>query len=185
MSQIVRAPSLAASPPAAGSFFSGSVPRSTKEPIRSARAIFALMLRARGAVCFALLGGCAGSRPAPHAAPSVCSVALPVWPNARDNYDRAATIDVLTAIESVIRDAPSAAFQTVANRLDTLFKKPAGTAFVSSWSAELATRLRQLVCAELQGQIATDVANHRYITIISDLEDERAVIVDEMRRGEH
>jgi hypothetical protein len=108
-----------------------------------------------------------------------------VWPNARDDYDRGATIDVLTAIETVIRDAPSAGVQVVANRLDALFKKPVGRAFVSSWAAELADRLRQLVCAEQLGRVTADVANQRYVKIISDLEDERAVIVDEMRRGEH
>jgi hypothetical protein len=53
---------------------------------------------------------------------------------------------------------------------------------VSKWSAEFATRLRQLVCAEVTGRVTRDAAEPRLVQLISDLEDERAVIVDEMRR---
>ncbi len=56
--------------------------------------------------------------------------------------------------------------------------------FVSKWAVEVAIRLRQLVCAQVSGGISRQVADDRYVRVISDLEDERAVLVDEMRRGE-
>jgi hypothetical protein len=141
------------------------------------------MLEMRAWVAILALGGCASSAPVRPAARATCTLAEPSWPNAENDYNRGATIDLLTAIETVIRDAPASDVATVANRLEALYKRPVGSAFVSAWAHELAMRLRQLVCAQQTGQISTDVANHRYIKLISDLEDERAVIVDEMRRG--
>jgi len=50
-------------------------------------------------------------------------------------------------------------------------------AITLAWAAELADRLRQLVCAEQLGRVTTDVANQRYVKIISDL-NRNALIED-------
>jgi len=104
------------------------------------------------------------------------------WAGDEYDYDRAATIDVLTAIETVVRDEPANGADAVAAKLDALYRRPASTKFVSKWAVELATRLRQLACAEQLGTLPRDEADRRYVQIISDIEDERAVIIDEMRR---
>jgi hypothetical protein len=129
-----------------------------------------------------LLAGCASSpRTQPRAE---CTIAQPAWTSAEDSYDRAATIDALTAIERVIADAASAGPDQVARRLDTLFRQPRPAAFVSRWTVDAAIRLRQLACAHQTGKLSQAEADQRYVQVINDIEDERAVIVDEMRRHE-
>jgi hypothetical protein len=114
-----------------------------------------------------------------------CTIAEVAWRSADEDYDRGATIDALTTLETVIRDASQAGADEVGRRFDVLFRKPPSPAFLSKWSVEVAIRLRQLACAEQLGTITRDVANERYVQSIVDLEDERAVIIDEMRRSKH
>jgi hypothetical protein len=99
-----------------------------------------------------------------------------------DDYDRATTLDALTSLESTVAEAPALGPTGLATRLDGVLARSYGTKFVSKWTFELAVRLRQLVCAQNQGLVPRATAEDRYVRFVSDLEDERAVIVDEMRR---
>lgn len=131
-----------------------------------------------------LAPGCAGSRTAAPGAlrPRQCTIVDVSWAGSEEDYNRRATIDTLTAIETIVRDEPANGADAVAAKLDALLRKPASTTFVSKWSVELATRLRQLACAAQLGSVSREDADRRYVQIIQDIEDERAVIVDEMRR---
>jgi hypothetical protein len=142
------------------------------------------MVRASAIAALLLAGACAASPPAApsRAAHRECTIVDVRWAGGEDDYDRAATIDALTAIETIVRDEPAKGADAVAARLDALLRKPASATFVSKWAVELATRLRQLACADQLGTLSRADVEHRYVQIISDIEDERAVIVDEMRR---
>lgn len=118
----------------------------------------------------------------PH--PTKCTIAEIAWRGADDDYDRAATIEALGALEAAI-GKESAGASAVASKLDALFHKPPGTAFVSQWTVAAAVRLRQLACAQQLGLVSPSEADQRYIDSINDIEDERAVVIDEMRRGGH
>jgi hypothetical protein len=128
------------------------------------------------------LTSCAAPRPVPPPTRGACTIAEPRWPNVDDAYDRPATIDALTELEKVVRDAAAVGPAEVANRLDRLFRRPAGVVFVSKWAFDAAVRLRQLACAHQAGQVDAAEVDRRYVAIINDIEDERGVIVDEMRR---
>lgn len=115
--------------------------------------------------------------------PGVCKIADVSWQGVDEDYDHAATIDALTMLETILRDASKAGPDELARRFDTLYRKPPAAALVSKWAVDVAVRLRQLACAEQLHTINHEVANQRYVESIVDLEDERAVIIDEMRRS--
>lgn len=129
-----------------------------------------------------LTGACAASTPAPQRPRAACTIADPTWTSAEEDYDRSATIDALTALERVIGDAARVGPEEVARRLDQLFRNRSTAAFVSRWTVDAAIRLRQLACAHQTGKVSQADADGRYVQVINDIEDERAVIIDEMRR---
>jgi hypothetical protein len=55
-----------------------------------------------------------------------------------------------------------------------LLERPLGATFVSSRTAELATRARQLACAEVAGRVSQDEARERYQQIAVEVDDEQA-----------
>ncbi len=146
-------------------------------PVRPTRLWLCLIIGSTTAACATPNAAAPSARPRHE-----CSLAEVAWPNSDDDYDRAATIDALTAIETIVRDEPARGADAVAAKLDALLRKPAGARFVSKWTVELATRLRQLACADQLGSLSREDVDRRYVQIIQDIEDERAVIIDEIRR---
>ena len=67
-----------------------------------------------------IVAGCATPKAAAVAASprSSCTIVEVHWAGAEDDYDRPATIDALTAIETVVRDQPAHGTEAVAGRAD-------------------------------------------------------------------
>jgi hypothetical protein len=130
------------------------------------------------------VAACGTAKPPPPNAPhpTECAIAQVNWRAAEDDYDRPATIEALGSLESAI-GKESSGQNAVAAKLDTLFRKPPSSVFLSRWTIDAAVRLRQLACAEQLGLVSPGEADQRYIDTINDIEDERAVVIDEMRRG--
>jgi hypothetical protein len=124
------------------------------------------------------LAGCATVQPSV----GVCAIAVPEWPAARSDYDRASTLAVLGSLKRVVAADRSQLHagqrDEVGARADELFRLAPSSSktLVSHGALELALRLRQLDCAVERGIVAAADAEHRYDTILLEVDAERLVM---------
>jgi hypothetical protein len=110
-----------------------------------------------------------------------CAVPSVTWAAAQEDFNRKLTLATLVELEAVLKSdrlawrTPGA---TLGRPLAELGRGVDSRGFVSLETAELATRLRQLDCAVLEGlfNARPDEADKRYDQLLTDLERHRQVL---------
>lgn len=109
-----------------------------------------------------------------------CSLSEPVWASAARDFNRAATLEVLAAIRTLVdtdRSLVKAGQKSdVGSQLDEIYKTMRPTGFVSDGVAQLGVRLRQLDCAVRAGKVEYQTAITRYDEIANLLGAEQATL---------
>jgi hypothetical protein len=130
---------------------------------------------------FLVLGACAAPQRIAVGTHATCSVPSVTWAAAQDDFNRKLTLEMLGALESVLksdRQTWRTPGRALGGSLASLGHGAESRGFVSLETAELATRLRQLDCAVLEGlfNARPNEADQRYGQILADLAQHRQAI---------